>query len=322
MLKLTPGQRRLAARLLPFPMRQAARFLRLVLRTGSIPFAAALWQAGLGVFAGRRDRRTGDFVLAAMPVHLSLNDGLLTAEAHGIRVALETPGDLYLVEEVLCSGEYEALYQYKPPAPVVVWDIGMNIGAVSLLFAARPDVAAVYAYEPFPHTYACALRSLSLNPTLREKIHTFNAAVGGKDALVVSDYVAEFKASLGVGQLPAGHIAEFHLSESKIQKVELRVSEAAAILTAMQAAHPEASLIAKVDCEGSEYAIFESLEAHGLIRALSAIAMECHGGRGPEMERLLQRHGFSTTLRTRAPGKLHSIEAVRLPASDLKGAYA
>lgn len=313
MLKLTPEQRCLAARLIPPPVRRGIRFLQLALRTGSFSLAAAMRRAGLGHIAGRRDRRTGGFVLASMPVRLSLCGGLLVAETRDIRVALETLGDLSLVEEVLCDGEYEALYQYRPPTPVIVWDIGMNIGAVSLLFATRPDVAAVYAYEPFPHTYECALKTLSLNPALREKIHTFNTAVGGRDASVTSDYVAEFKASVSVGRLPAGHIAEFHLSESSIQSVELRVAEAAPILTAMQAAHSEASLIAKVDCEGSEYEIFGSLEKRGLIRALSAISVECHGGRGPEMERLLQRHGFATTLRTRAPGKLHMIEAVRLP---------
>jgi hypothetical protein len=55
-------------------------------------------------------------------------------------------------------------------------------------------------------------------------------------------------------------------------------------------------IIAKVDCEGSEFWIFEQLDAHKLLPDIAAFMVEWHRGSGGKMQhdliKPLRRHGF------------------------------
>jgi FkbM family methyltransferase len=94
------------------------------------------------------------------------------------------------------GGHYRRLLELAENG-AVLWDIGMNIGAVSLLFANDHRVCQVYGYEPLRHTFDCAIRSLNLNPTLAVRIEAVNLGVGASDRELQVQYTAKTKSAIG-----------------------------------------------------------------------------------------------------------------------------
>ena len=56
------------------------------------------------------------------------------------------------------------------PQNAVVFDIGANIGSMTLRFAQHASVVKIYAFEPTNFAYNKLLRNLSLNPELAQRV--------------------------------------------------------------------------------------------------------------------------------------------------------
>ena len=101
------------------------------------------------------------------------------------------------------------------------------------------------------------------------------------------------------------------------QTVAIDVERASAALAEILAQPPAVRLLAKVDCEGSEYAILRDLASTGGLARFSAFVIEWHG-RGPdELTAMLQAAGFALRVQPLSadPRALGLIYATRLPAS-------
>lgn len=68
--------------------------------------------------------------------------------------------------------------RYTLPADAVIFDIGANIGTVSLSFAKALPAAKIYAFEPTEYAHAKLLRNMELNEGLRERISPIKAFIG------------------------------------------------------------------------------------------------------------------------------------------------
>jgi FkbM family methyltransferase len=86
---------------------------------------------------------------------------------------------MLMLQEVFMEGWY-TLDGPSPPCDATMVDIGANIGAVSLYWAAPPSSLRVQAYEPNPSAFDTLRDNVEANG-LRGRINVFPYAVGRDD---------------------------------------------------------------------------------------------------------------------------------------------
>lgn len=166
-------------------------------------------------------------------------------------------GELFLrqVYNLIAEGEWCAI------------DIGMNIGLASLLLAAKPFVKEVHAFEPFASTFERACANLGLNPDIAHKITAYNLGLEDKD---------EDKTVLIRDDRPSGAFTTTGWRVGTPQVISIR-NAATTLRPIIEAAKARGrNVIVKVDCEGSEFPIFATLDTHGLMDDISAFMVEWH----------------------------------------------
>lgn len=209
------------------------------------------------------------------------DDGSLDVEIRGVRVKAYGPEQVAILRELFVGG----IYNFHVPRKAVVLDIGMNMGIASLFFALSPNVEKVYSYEPFPETYKFATRNFLANPLLAAKISPNQSAVSDRNGDIEVEYSSTARnCNSVVYSQPSvtGHTT----------KQQIRLVDAAEVVGRIHSEHPEHALVAKVDCEGSEYAIFERLASEGLLKRFSAFMVEWHGQGPQKLESALVDAGF------------------------------
>ena len=68
----------------------------------------------------------------------------------------------------------------KKDTPLVIIDIGANIGSVSLLLAKNFKYSKVFAIEPTNYAFDKLIRNLKLNPNLSKKIFPYQIFLGSQ----------------------------------------------------------------------------------------------------------------------------------------------
>ena len=191
-------------------------------------------------------------------------DGLIL-EVQGVRINVRQPDDMMFVDEVFFHNNYNLL----TGSDVCVIDVGMNVGLASLFFANKPFVREVYSFEPFPATYDRAVANFALNPDLAAKITPHNYGLSGadKESTVYVD-----------GGTPSGALTT--LGTGTGDKIRIAVRDAIPVFQRIiaDARAQNLEVVAKIDCEGAEFPIFESLAAEGMLNQISAFMVEWHRG--------------------------------------------
>lgn len=211
-------------------------------------------------------------------------DGDVIVTIDGISFYARVPDDLRFVDEIF----FRNTYNFSLPKDCFVVDIGMNIGLVTMTCARKNFVKKVHSFEPFKGTYSRARANLSLNPELAAKIsaHNFGLADTEEDKTVLIHDESDSGAFSIRG------------SESGTP-MTISVRNAARVLGPIieEAKANGLCIIAKVDCEGSEFPIFEALERHDLLAEISAFMVEWHRGSFGKSQRdliaPLLTHGFT-----------------------------
>ena len=233
-----------------------------------------------------------------------VNDDVIVA-IDGIAFYARVSDDLRFVSEIFLKNTYNFLLG----SDCCVIDIGMNLGLVSLSFARKECVREVHSFEPFRATYDRAMANLSLNPALAAKISAHNFGLAGWDdepTILVPDHGDS--GALSIRGADRG------------EPVQIRVRNAADVLDPIirGAVAKGRRIIAKVDCEGSEFPIFEVLERRGLFEHVSALMVEWHRGGSKTQYDLLQpllQRGFVAFDLTPQSGN-GFFYAVRTAAAD------
>ncbi|MFD1949999.1 FkbM family methyltransferase [Sphingomonas arantia] len=233
-----------------------------------------------------------------------VQDGDVVLDADGVSFLARVADDLNFVQEIF----FEQAYNIGTPGDACVIDIGMNSGLVTLLMARRDVVKEVHAFEPFAETHARACANIAINPHLAEKITTYQVALADHDVdgtFLVRD--ERDSGSMSIRTLGEGVPAD------------LRIRDAAGMLGPIiaAAAAKGRQIIVKVDCEGSEFAIFESLEKAGLLEQVTAFMVEWHrvfdGKSQATLIDPLLRRGFVTFDRSPKTGNgfFYAVAAMR-----------
>jgi len=221
------------------------------------------------------------------------NDGP-TITANGITIKVEGFTELETFDEVLIRKNYRMTIG----GPTVVIDIGMNVGLASLYFSAHPNVEVVYGYEPFEPTYRCALANFELNPELAKKIVPINTGIDARAHTAQAPYCATINDSLGIHGMvrPPGN--------SSIETHTIQLEAMGDVYQHVRSKHPEAAILVKIDCEGSEKEIVPALCAHVGRDDRVALNMETHFGYDDIVMRTLEDAGFKVFgAETWAPGQ-------------------
>lgn len=256
----------------------------------------------------------GDDVLArGFHVFASLRDrgfttrreaGLLEVADANLRLRVTNDEQVNMLQEILV----EDCYRFHLTGHWHVLDIGGNVGFASLYFASQPWAAHVHAFEPFGPTAEKFDANLTLNPRLRGRITLNRIGLGEDDATSELPYHADLAGSMSVAGL-----GSWRGSASGPAPTEpIRVRRASAVLDELAPQLGTAPLLAKIDCEGSEYGILRDLERSGWLRRLQVIVMEWHERRPDELVARLAAAGFVQHLRPLVPQQtLGLIIAVR-----------
>jgi FkbM family methyltransferase len=136
-----------------------------------------------------------------------------------------------------------ALQALALPANAVIFDVGANIGALSLAWAKALPSATVFAFEPTHYAFGKLMRNLALNEALRSRVvpvQTFLSS-GNTRAAVPDPYASWRIDELGGARHPV-HLGETREATDTVTTVDAFVAERAI-------AHLD---LVKIDTDGHE----------------------------------------------------------------------
>jgi FkbM family methyltransferase len=225
--------------------------------------------------------------------------GLITYKLrNGTRLtARAQTADRWTITEIWMLKRYEPWPDTILPGSTVI-DIGAHIGIFSIRAAERSPSIRVYAYEPLPEH--CEMLEHNLRQNGLNNVRLFRAAVDGKPG--------DGKLFLSPAKKETGAHSLVNFSSSQYVPVK-RVT----LPQVFEANNIEKCDLLKMDCEGTEYSIFENLPP-AYFKRINKIVMEWHDVKGhnpQQIAALLQRHGFSTEIRG------EYLFARRLAAADI-----
>lgn len=180
---------------------------------------------------------------------------------------------------------FDHVYNWGGAEDSIVIDIGANIGLSSLFFAARKNVTKVIGYEPLRSTYQKALHNINLNKTeIKDKINIYNLALGNaNDEKIVNCTPQNARTVFSI----CTDQCDFNKNVEKIY-----VRKASEILTPIFQEYHDKKIVVKMDCEGSEYAIFESMMQADIVRDVDIFMIEFHLQDKGIIEDCLIKNGF------------------------------
>jgi FkbM family methyltransferase len=189
--------------------------------------------------------------------------------------------DRYAFYEVFMVGQYSRFPSLFRPGGTVI-DVGANVGCFSLYAASQVGKGGlVVAAEPVPHIF----RQLQKNARLNEqyRIVPVNAAIRAQSGTT--------ELYLGKKDLFSSHFSVHGTDQISAEKIQVRAMTLEALL---DEAGIERVDVLKLDCEGAEYEILESLPSH-ILERIGAIVAEIHTipGHSPrELVAILEKSGF------------------------------
>lgn len=236
-----------------------------------------------------------------------------TATAPGFTVHVNSGEEFYILREILCDGAYN----FGTAAEnVVVWDIGMNAGFASLYFAARPSVRAVVSFEPFRPTFDAAVRNVGLNPELRTKIKMHNFGIAANAYSTTAEYNSTWKGHSSVRGISSSEREQLNIPDRALTVERIELHPADEVLRSILADYPNHTVVAKIDCEGSEYEILRRLYEKRLLQKINIIMLEWHQHGPAELEGILHESGFSTYSLASAASDVGMIYAINQSGPD------
>jgi len=242
----------------------------------------------------------------ARGITLRREGGFLIASDGRCTLRITTDEEVNMLREIFV----ERCYQFHLEGRWQVLDIGANVGMASLFFAAQPWVGRVFAFEPSGPTAEACHATMQLNPGLRGKVALANYGWGEEDSTATVDYHPELRGSMSVAGLGDWRRGR----QGATNRLTIRIRQASKVMAELEpqlAGHP---LLAKIDCEGSEYGILRDLEKTGWLRRLDVIVLEWHQREPGEMLSRLAQAGFVQHVRPLVPDDtLGLILAVRVP---------
>jgi FkbM family methyltransferase len=236
---------------------------------------------------------------------IPMTDSILTYTVEGRDLRFRVrPGtdDCNIIREVGTNEYYRNGRALLTPASTVI-DVGGHIGSYSI-FSALTGARAV-VLEPVPANFELINENIRLN-NLQDRIKAINAAI----------WSSAGEMSLGLADDSTGG-SGFWYKKPTVPQLTVRTLRLSEVMTAEKI---ETCDLLKLDCEGAEFEILNSLEPEVWPR-IRAIVMEYHLFAGytlEQMDDLLRGHGYLFSRRALSPGSGYGyVLAIRPPLSFL-----
>jgi len=217
-------------------------------------------------------------------------EGQIVLRIDGVNLFIETHEELFIAEEIF----YRGVYNIDLRHPFRFIDVGMNTATASLFFAANQFCLGVDAFELFPQTVCRAAQNLKLNPVIAKKINVNSGGLGKTAQTLELDYFPEHKGSIGVRGL--GTYARPSAQSFCKEKVPVRLFSAPDVFQRILDANIGTFIVCKLDCEGSEYEIINSLLDENLLQRIDIFLIEWHEDGPVSIRESLVKVGFQMLL--------------------------
>ena len=235
----------------------------------------------------------GDY---AKKIQIYVNDdGQIVVKKEDIFVITWTEDEFANTMDVMLN----ECYKYSIPSnkEQVVFDVGMNIGDSAVYFANKPEVVAVYGFEPFKKTYEKALINIS-NQKKKYVIKAFNFGLSDANCEIEIPYSNEMTCGqstiLNNTEKARGNYEKWDLLLEKECEYEKIINKKSSdIVEKIMNKYNNADFILKMDCEGEEYNIFRDMFSSGLIKRFSLIMMEWHYHSDKQLINILKESEFA-----------------------------
>jgi len=181
---------------------------------------------------------------------------------NGCKFKVRSLMDVWIVKETCLDHDYEThSVQIKDGWTVI--DIGAGIGEFAILVAKEHPGSQVYAYEPFPESFALLEENLKLNMT--RNVRAFQIAIGSKSGKMALATTGE------AVQHTTTHSTVSGSASSMIEVPGLSLDD---LFRVNGLAHCD---FLKIDCEGCEFEILFNASLETLKR-INHICLEYHDG--------------------------------------------
>ncbi len=187
--------------------------------------------------------------------------GIKTVRLRGKGLAFRVRGamDVWSIKETFLDRMYERCGFAIQPGWTVI-DIGAGLGDFTL-FAAREAGVRVFAFEPFPESFALLSENVALNRAGNAQV--FSEAVGGVGGTLVLD-------------LAGGEPLQFQSRKAEITRPDSQMAVRARSLSdVFNKLKLESCDLLKLDCEGAEYDILMNAPP-AVLSKIGRIVMEYH----------------------------------------------
>lgn len=198
----------------------------------------------------------------------------------GLQFCVRTAMDVWVIKETCLDRDYEKVAPLQDGWTII--DIGAGLGDFTAYAAQRCPHGRVFAYEPFPESFALLQQNVSLNTLSNVEARP----------RAIADRPGPLALNIGIGEA-----VQHSTTQSGVNTIEVQA-------ITLQQVFSEHGLVRcdflKMDIEGGEYAILRGVEA-GVLKRVQRIVLEYHdntpAGKHDELVRLLQANGFQVQVR-------------------------
>jgi len=196
--------------------------------------------------------------------------GELIIENGNVRFKINDEEELFILSEVFLEGAYNLISPTQKKIALI--DVGMNVGITTLFFASKDNVEKVFSFEPFQPTFSMALQNIYLNTAYSDKITASNFGLAKEDADIKVSYSPREKGRMGTKGLPNsdGYIA------ANVSSQLMHLKSAGKEFSKIKEQVKDNFVVCKIDTEGAEYEIIDSLYDTNLISLPDVYFIEWH----------------------------------------------
>lgn len=209
---------------------------------------------------------------------------------NGCRFRVRGLMGVWIVKEVCLDRDYAASSVPVADGWTVI-DVGAGLGEFAILVAHEHPTTEVYAFEPFPASFALLEENLRLNRL--ENVRAFRQAVGAASGTLTLAATGEAVQHTTTGSTVSG------AARSTLEVAALSLDDL------FRVHGLERCDYLKIDCEGCEFEILFNAAPATLAR-IDRICLEYHDGftahSHPELVDYLQRQGYQVE---RTPNPVH-----------------
>jgi FkbM family methyltransferase len=198
------------------------------------------------------------------------DDGELSVKNNELKFQINDEEELYILKEIFLEGAYNLISATDKKIALI--DIGMNVGITTLFYASKENVEKVFSFEPFSPTFSMALKNIQLNKLYASKIKPNNFGLGSEEREMHISYSTKHKGRMSLTGLP--EMAEFSKEEITTQLIHLKSAKEEILKIKNDVT--DNFVICKIDTEGAEYEIIDSLYNAGLLSIADVYFIEWH----------------------------------------------